>query len=495
MPGIAFRERPAHSTAIRYEKEKAKMENAYEPTWNSLATHPAPQWFREAKFGIYTHWGPYSVPAYGRNGTWYPHCMYREDTKEYKHHVKTYGPPSEFGYKDFIPMFTAEKFDPEEWAELLKNAGARFAGPVAEHHDGFTMWDSKLTKWNAARMGPKRDVVGELEKAIRAQGLRFATTFHHANNWWFFPNWKKEFDCANPEYAGLYTRPHQEHERPDKEYLDRWRDKIIEVIDSYQPDLLWFDFALGRIQESYRKQFLAYYYNKEAEWGREVAVTYKEMPKGWHNLPPMCGVLDLEVGKMNELTAHAWITDTTVDAGPDGTWSYVKNVGYKSVERLVHNLVDRVSKNGYLLLNVGPRADGTIPEQAQECLLGIGKWLEVNGEAIYGTTPWFAYGEGPTKQEGGKHFNETGEPRYTAHDIRFTVKGNMLYAICLGRPGDAVTIKTLKSLYESEIKSVRMLGVDRDLKWQLDEEDGLTIETPPAMPSAHACAFSIELAE
>ena len=240
---------------------------AFQPNWRSLRAHRTPQWLQDAKFGIYTHWGVYSVPACGPNGTWYPYNMYREEKPlgdsygvagnqnlQYQHHVKTYGLPSTFGYKDFIPLFTGDRFDADEWAELFKQAGARFAGPVGEHHDGFAMWDSALTEWNATRMGPKRDVVRALEKAIRAQGLRFMVALHHAENWWFFPHWRQEFDTADPRYAGLYGPPHNvdgyfgaprdaadtswpfyDQDPPNKAFLDLWKAKIIEVIDGTGP--------------------------------------------------------------------------------------------------------------------------------------------------------------------------------------------------------------------------------------------------------------------
>ena len=419
------------------------MSMAYEPTWNSLRTHVTPQWFRDAKFGIYTHWGVYSVPACGPNGTWYPYNMYRKGTAQHDYHVKTYGPPSEFGYKDFIPMFTGEKFDPDEWAELFKRAGARFAGPVGEHHDGFAMWDSRHTEWNAARMGPKRDVVGELEKAIRKQGMRFLVALHHAENWWFFPHWEKDCDTADPRYTGLYGPLHNtdaepgkdffDQEKPSQTFLERWKAKILEVIDNYRPDMLWFDFGLRGVQEQYKREFLAYYYNRAQDWGRDVVVTYK-----WNDLVPGAAVVDLELGRFGELTYHEWITDTSVD--DQGAWSYVQEAGCKPVRTLVHNLVDNVSKNGYLLLNVGPKPNGEIPEPAKACLLGMGRWLEINGEAIYGTTPWMTYGEGPTQMPKTGSFSEDQEVEYGAQDIRFTAKGNVLYATCLGWPGQRVTI-------------------------------------------------------
>jgi len=469
------------------------MGKTYRPTWNSLETHSVPKWLDDAKFGIYTHWGVYSVPACGPNGSWYPHNMYREDTEQYKYHVEHYGPPSEFGYKDFIPKFKAERFDPEEWAELFKKAGAQFAGPVAEHHDGFSLWDSEINEWNAAKMGPKRDVVGELERAIRKQGMKFMVAFHHAENWWYYPHWRKEFDTSDPRYSGLYGPLHNQDARPDikweeqdkpsKEFLEKWKGKIQEVIDKYKPDLMWFDFMLGGVQEKYRKEILTYYFNKAMEWGREVEVTYKG-----HDLPPGIGIVDLELGRMSQLTYHEWITDTSVDES--GAWSYVQDVGFKSVDMLVHNLVDNVSKNGYLLLNVGPRPNGEIPEAARERLLGIGRWLDVNGEAIYGSTAWVTYGEGPTKMEKGGPFSEKHEVHYTAEDIRFTVKDDALYAICLGWPGRKVTVRSLKTLYKSEISSIKMLGVDKELEWSLEEE-GLKIRTPDEKPCEHAYAFKI----
>lgn len=468
--------------------------NIYEPTWESIKSHLTPDWFQKAKFGIYTHWGVYSVPACGPNATWYPYNMYREGTPQYDYHLNTFGHPSKFGYKDFIPMFTAEKFDPDAWAELFKQSGAQFAGPVGEHHDGFCMWDTKYSDWNAARMGPHRDVVGELEKAIRKQNLRFMVALHHAENWWFYPHWRKEFDTSDPRFAGLYGKPHNldgnvgkgffEQEKPGQEFLEVWKNKIHEVIDKYRPDMLWFDFALKAIQEHYRKEFLAYYYNQAHKWGKEVVVTYK-----WHDLPPGAGVVDLELGRFDTLTYHEWITDSTVDDGHG--WAYVLDAKYKSLKTLVHYLVENVSKNGYFLLNVGPKPNGEVPNEAKELLIGMGKWLAVNGEAIYGTTAWTSFGEGPTEMKKAGYFMEDQEVQYTAQDIRFTLKGDALYATCLGWPQGQITIKTLKDLYPTEIRSVRMLGVDGELNWTLTNE-GLIVQTPSQKPCEHAFVLKIE---
>ncbi|NLN05684.1 MAG: alpha-L-fucosidase [Clostridiaceae bacterium] len=476
---------------------------SYKASWNSLKDHITPKWFKDAKFGIYTHWGVYSVPAYGPNVTWYPYNMYREGTPQYEYHVKTYGHPSKFGYKDFIPMFKGEKFDADEWAELFRKAGAQFVGPVGEHHDGFSMWDTQYSKWNAARMGPKRDIVGELERAIRKQNMRFMVALHHAENWWFFPHWKKEYDTSDPSYTGLYGELHNQEwgesglenkerndewalqDKPSKEFLDRWLAKTIEVIDKYQPDMLWFDFGLRYVQEHYKRELLAYYYNKAKEWDKEVVVTYK-----WHDMAPGSGVIDLELGRYDQLTYHEWITDTTVDDGC--AWGYMLDARYKTPDVLIHYLVDNVSKNGLMLLNVVPKPNGEIPEEAKEILLEIGKWLEVNGEAIYGTTPWMVYGEGPTHMTKAGYFSEEQEVRYTAKDIRFTVKDDILYAICLGWPEHEVIIRTIgEKLYESEIASVRMLGIDEELSWRIID-NSLIIKTPDKKPCDYAYVFKIE---
>jgi len=474
----------------------------YLPTWNSLRTHPTPQWFVDAKFGIYTHWGIYSVPARGYNVTWYPYHMYRPGSPQYEYHVQTYGGPARFGYKDFIPLFTAEKFDPDEWAELFQKAGARFAGPVGEHHDGFAMWDTRYSEWNAVRMGPRRDVVGELEKAIRKQGMRFMVSLHHAENWFYFPHWRKEFDTSDPRYAGLYGEPHNlewaEHdpqtgnqprdwelqEKPSQKHLQTWLDKTKEVVDNYRPDLLWFDHGMQYVQEHYKREMLAYYYNRAREWDQEVVVTYK-----WNDFVHGAGVLDLELGRFDDLTPHDWITDTTVDDGHG--WAYMKDAKYKSPHTLIHYLIDNVSKNGYLLLNIGPRPDGQIPEQAKALLSNIGSWLAVNGEAIYGTTPWLIYGEGPTRMVKAGYFMEDHEVQYTAQDIRFTARDDTLYAICLGWPAEPVTIGSFKCLYAKEITSVRLLGSAAPLEWTLTPQ-GLTIQPPPEKPCEHAFVFKIE---
>jgi len=452
---------------------------AYQPTWQSIIQHPTPEWFEDAKFGIYWHWGVYSVPAY--DNEWYPRNMYRKGTDVFQHHLETYGPQSEFGYKDFIPHFTAENFDAGDWMDLFVKAGARYVGPVAEHHDGFAMWDSDLTEWDAKDMGPKRDLVGELADAARARGLKFVTSFHHGFNWKYYEP-AFQYDARDPRYAGLYGQPHFPGIPESQEFLEDWLGKIIEVIDKYQPDYIWFDFGWREPTfEPYKREFLSYYYNKAEEWDKGVVVSYKD-----DHLPVGAGILDLERGRLDSLRTEKWITDTSIDYR---SWCYIENPKYKPLNTLVDNLVDRVSKNGNTLMNIAPRPDGTIPRAQRDRLLGIGQWLEVNGEAIYGTRHWYKYGEGPTQMKGGS-FSERNEVQYTGQDIRFTTKGNVLYAIALDWPGEEITIESLKVLDSSMIQSVSMLGSRGELEWTHTGE-GLRIETPGSRPCDHAFSFKI----
>jgi alpha-L-fucosidase len=471
----------------------------YQPTWSSLKAHETPAWFLDAKFGIYFHWGIYSVPARGRNGSWYPHNMYRQKTPQYKYHVQHFGDPAKFGYKDFIPRFTAEKFDAAEWARLIRDAGAKFAGPVAEHHDGFSMWDSQVNPWNAKKMGPKRDIVGEMAKALRNEGLKFLTAFHHAENWWFFPHSKK-YDTSDPAFAGLYgaahdidvdpsTRDWPSQQAPPAAFWDQWKAKIIEVIDKYQPDLLWFDFGLGLTHDRYKREVLAYYFNQGEGWGKEVDVIYKG-----HDLPPGVGVLDYELGRSDRLAYNPWITDTSVD--DIGAWSYVQEAGFKPVSALVHNLADNVAKNGLMLLNFGPKASGEIPQGARDGLSGLGEWLKVNGDAIYSTTPWTTAEEGPTRLEKGGMFAERNEVQYTPKDIRYVTKENSVYAIVLGIPKDQVLLEAfLPSRVHfppDEIVAVELIGETSPLRWEMTKK-GLLVRLPEKKPCASAIVLKIVL--
>jgi len=466
------------------EAENISTPIRYLPTWESLKQYEVPEWFEDAKFGIFIHWGVYAVPAAGNE--WYPRNMYRKEHGLFKYHKRKWGDQSEFGYKDFVPMFKAEKWDPDAWAELFKKAGARYVVPVAEHHDGFAMYDSSHTRWNSVEMGPKRDIIGELGEAVRRRGMKFGVSTHYAHNWRYYPH-SDEFDTNDPEYFDLYNTPHDPEEPASEEFLEHWYARVVDIVDKYQPDILWFDFGFNEPEfEPYRRRIAAYYYNKGIEWNKGVVLQYKH-----EAFPDGTAVLDIERGKLDRIRELVWQTDTSVSKK---SWGYVEKDWFKSVDSLVDDLVDIVSKNGCLLLNVGPRADGTIPDEACEILLGIGKWLEVNGEAIYGTRPWHTYGEGPTRTVTGGLTELRNKP-FTARDIRFTTKGNVLYAICLAWPGEELTVKSLSSEASPsavEIADVSMLGVKGKLRWSRDK-DGLKIRLPAGKPCEHAYVFKVAL--
>jgi len=456
----------------------------YQPDWESLKAYRVPEWYLDAKFGIFIHWGVYAVPAFSNE--WYPRNMYQEDSAEHKHHRARYGDLKTFGYKDFIPHFKAVKWDPDRWAELFKRSGARYVVPVAEHHDGFPMYDCSFTDWSAAKMGPKRDIVGELAKAIRRQRLHFGLSSHRAEHWWFMHT-TLESDVYDPRYAGLYAPAQPENVPPSQEYLKDWLARTCELVDKYRPELVWFDWWIEKPEFApYLRKFAAFYYNRAAGWGRGVAINYKN-----EAFPEGTAVLDIERGRLDHIREGFWQTDTSVGKR---SWGYIQDEDYKTVNDLVDELVDIVSKNGCLLLNIGPRADGTIPKEQEWILLGIGEWLKVNGEAIYGTRPWRVFGEGPTHVVAGS-FGESKSPSFTAEDIRFTTGKGSLYAICLDWPGEELRIRTLSygsSTCPEQITGVTLLGSRAKLQWSRDR-DGLTIRLPSRKPCEHAFAFKIAL--
>jgi len=464
----------------------AQDQMSYDATWESLQKYRAPEWFKDAKFGIFIHWGVYAVPAYGSE--WYPRHMYRQKRREFEYHKATWGDQSKFGYKDFVPMFKAEKWDPQKWAELFRKSGARFVVPVAEHHDGFAMYDSSHTKWNSVQMGPRRDIVGELGEAVRRQGMRLGASTHYAHNWRYYPH-SSEFDTNDPAYYALYNKPRSPDAPASREFLEHWYARVKDIVDKYEPSVLWFDFGFNRPEfEPYRKKICAYYYNKDAEWGKGVVLQYKNKA-----FPDGSAVLDLERGKMDRIRFMVWQTDTSISRK---SWGYIENDEFKSTDSLVDDLIDIVSKNGVLLLNVGPKADGTLPDEARDIFLGIGKWLSLNGQAIYGTRPWHMYGEGPTQGGSGHMAERKGQAAaYSGSDIRFTTKPTVLYAICLDWPGKEVLISSLSSstfLCRGGIADIRMLGDGQALKWSRDAT-GLKVELPEARPCDYAYVLKIRL--
>ena len=479
------------------EVDRVAGRGPFAPNWTSLATFTVPEWYQDAKFGIFIHWGLYSVPAFGNE--WYPRNMYKQDTKEFAHHVATYGPQSRFGYKDFIPRFTAERFDARRWVALFKAAGARYVVPVAEHHDGFAMYDSDMTRWNAAKLGPKRDVIGELAAAARAEGLVFGLSSHRVEHWWFFDEGRTfDSDVRDPAFADFYgpavsqKTSEAKQTPPDARFLDDWLARCAELVDKYRPQLVWFDWWIAQpAVHPYLQKFAAFYYNRGTEWKTPVAINYKK--HGGESFPDTAGVLDIERGQLAGMRTLFWQTDTAVSKN---SWGYVENHDYKTSDALIDDLVDIVSKNGALLLNIGPKADGTIPEPEERILREIGGWLAVNGDAIYGTRPWTTYGEGPTAVVEGP-FADTKRVAFTDRDIRFTRKGETVYAIALAWPDSGmVDIKTLARDAVSaprEIASVEALGSPTVVQWTRDREAlHIRLGASPT-PAPAAVAFRIRV--
>lgn len=460
----------------------------FAPDWDSLKTYQIPQWYEDAKFGIFIHWGVYSVPAF--SSEWYPRNMYQDGTPEFKYHVETFGPQAEFGYKDFIPQFKAEHFDASQWAALFREAGAKFVVPVAEHHDGFALYDCALSEWNSVQMGPKRDIVGELSQAVRAQNMVFGLSSHRAEHWWFFDGGRKfPSDVSDPQFDGLYgpAAPAPENwgvydtpERPAAAFLDDWLARTCELVDKYQPQLVWFDWWINHEAfVGHLQKFGAYYYNRGAEKNFDAAINYK-----YHAFPEGAAVFDVERGQLAGIRPRLWQNDTSVSKN---SWGYVKNQDYKTAGEIVGDLIDVVSKNGALLLNIGPRPDGTIPDEEQTLLRQIGAWLAVNGEAIYGTRPWEIYGEGPTEVTEGA-FTDTKRAAFTGEDIRFTQKNGTLYAIFLAWPGKMATVKSLAG---RRVQSVSLLGNDGPLTFA-QTTNGLTVQMPAMPPGEFAFTLKID---
>jgi alpha-L-fucosidase len=473
---------PHTYSIVRQVDSGVSARHVFQATWESLKKQQVPDWFRDAKFGIFIHWGVYSVPGFGSE--WYPRRMYLEGTPEYKRHIEKYGEQKKFGYKDFIPAFKAEKFDPDQWALLFKEAGAKYVVPVAEHHDGFAMYNSALSDWTAVKMGPHRDIIGELSEAIRKQGMIFGLSSHRIEHWWFFNGGRKfESDVMDPAYTDFYGPAREENETMSPEFMNDWLLRCTELVDKYKPQLFWFDWWLEQpALEPYRKSFAAYYYNKGAEWKKGVVINYKFNVA----FPENAAVLDLERGKLDGIRALPWQTD---DAIGDSSWGYIEHNKFKTAQYVITNLIDIVSKNGNLLLNIGPRPDGTITAEETQVLLGIGKWLSINGEAIYGTRPWVMYGEGPTKSASGSFADQ--KTPFTAADIRFTRKNDTLYALVLGVPKDKIAIMALsKRAGHGVIEQITLLGSDEKISW-LQKPDSLVIRASPHYPSENAVAYRI----
>lgn len=469
-----------------YEKEINRVidKGPFRADWDSLCAFKVPEWYQAAKFGVFIHWGVYSVPAYGDE--WYPLKAYVKGSDAWTYHVKTYGPHKQFGYKDIIPLFRAERFDANRWMDAIASAGARYVVPVAEHHDGFQMYESALSHWNAAEMGPKRDILGELKQAAEARGIVLGASSHRAEHW-FFMGHGREFDSdvgdfltpedlywpamPEPNHMDLFSKP-----EPSQVFLRDWLLRCCEIVDRYQPKLVYFDWWIQHSAfKPYLRKFAAYYYNRAAQWGAEVAITYKHDAFLFGSAVP-----DVERGQFSDVKPYFWQADTSVSRK---SWCDVQDNAYKTAPSLVRALCDIVAKNGTLLLNIGPKADGTIGEENEAILREIGAWLHDNGEAVYGTRPWRLAQEGPTPVEEGQ-FTDKEERAFTAEDIRFTQNGSSLFAIVLCYPRDGhVCIRSLAArdasrlpVFHGIIRDVSLLSFAEKPAWTRTA-DGLQIST------------------
>jgi alpha-L-fucosidase len=483
--------------AILKDVDRQANDGPYRPDWETLQKYEIPQWYKDAKFGIFIHWGVFSVPGIGNE--WYPRNMYQQKEPEFQQHIQKYGPQDKFGYKDLIPLFRAEKWDPADWAKLFKAAGARYVIPVAEHHDGFAMYDSGLSDWSAAKMGPQRDVIGELSRAVRAEGLHFGTSFHRAEHDWFFDGGRTiRSDVNDPSYAGLYGPAHTWLQDPTQvlmndwtfvspEFANDWLARAAEIVQKYEPEVMYFDWWAG--QPNYRHnvtQFASFYYNFSAQHGIPAVIDIKDYALDWH-----AGARDFERGMKESIEERHWQTDTSIS---NISWGYLEHDDFKTPDFLVHQLIDIVSKNGNLLLNIGPRPDGTIPDEVRNSLLEIGAWLKLNGEAIYDSTPWKCFGEGPTQiQTGSGHDKDT--KSYQAGDFRFTQKGSTVFAIEMAWPADGrAVIHSLGSAQQARgmrITNVELVGSSANLSWR-QTDDALEVNMPGTAPGKFAYAFRIQ---
>jgi alpha-L-fucosidase len=466
-------------------------EGPFEPEYESLARYRCPEWFRDAKLGIWAHWGPQAVPM---AGDWYARHLYVQGHRQYEHHLKNYGHPTKLGYKDIIPLWKAEKWDPDRLMALYKKAGARYFVSMGVHHDNFDLWNSTHHRWNAVKMGPHRDVVGDWQKAAKKLGLRFGVSEHlGASFTWFQDSHKSDkvgplagvpYDGADPQYADLYHPPAMPGDNgwysKDPRWHRTWFGRIKDLVEQYRPDLLYTDGGVPF--DGVGRSLIAHLYNSDPRrqgTSPEVVYTCKQESKGmW--------VQDLERGVMAGILADPWQTDTSI-----GDWYYNVNWKFRGADWVIHMLADIVSKNGNLLLNVVQRPDGSIDPEAEAVLEELAAWTAVNGEAIFETRPWLRHGEGPVRAKGG-HFGE--DFAYSGKDIRFTRKGETtLYAIALGWPADGkILIRSLAKLpgVTGKVTAVTLLGHAGTVPW-IHGSEGLEVVLPAEQPSKHAVSLKI----
>ena len=468
----------------------------FESTWGSLKQYQCPDWFRDAKFGMWAHWGPQSVPM---AGDWYARNMYIEGNPQYDHHCRTYGHPSEFGYKDIVQLWKAENWEPEKLIDLYKSAGAKYFVSMAIHHDNFDLWSSTHHAWNATKIGPKRDVVGEWAKAARAAGLRFGVSEHLERTYSWF-NTNKGADTSGP-YAGVpydgndssmvdfYIEKHDDTsmcypDNPGDVWPQHWKSRILDLIDQYQPDLLYTDGGVpfGEVG----REMIAHLYNNSVQQRGQLDTVYAvknpRRHEGNHgDYVDGFATLDVERGVVEGIAEEPWQTDTCL-----GGWFYDSLRPYKTPETVIHMLADIVSKNGCLLLNATQRPDGTLDEQSEWTVKEIGKWIEVNGKAIYETRPWKQFGEGPTAFATSTKA-ESEARQFTGEDFRFTAKDDTLYAIAMGKPSRGGWL--IRSLESEKVSTASVLGT-KYTNWR-NTPEGLWVESPTKWPCEHAWGIEI----
>ncbi len=453
--------------------DKVISDGPYADTWESLSAYNVPKWYNGMRFGIFIHYGVFAVPAY--DNEWYSRNMYEKDSVAYKHHIETYGKHTDFGYKDFIPMFKAENFDPDKWVHSFKDAGAQYVVPVAEHHDGFQMYDSDLSSFNAKDMGPHRDILGSLKKSCEDEGLIFGTSSHRIEHF-FFQSGGREFES---DITGEFHRrdlywPSIKGPRdfdaidgecvPTEEFMQDWLVRTCEIIDKYQPNILYFDWWIQRVElKPYLRKLLAYFYNRAASWGKEVVVNYK------HDAIPFgIAVPDIERGQLAAQKPYRWQSDTAMCFN---SWCYTEQNKYKEAKDILCDLIDIISKNGTMLLNIGPKADGTFSDEETAILKEIGSWLKTNHEAVFDAAPYRTYGEGNVSIVEGA-FQDGNVKAFSSEDFRFLAGNGHIYVIAMRPSKDGnYAVKSFakkQGLFNSPIAEIVRLGDNSPLEFTHD---------------------------
>ena len=470
-------------------------------TRESLRGYRIPDWFRDAKFGIWAHWGPQSA---AEAGDWYARNMYIQGERQYKYHVEHYGHPSKFGFKDIIPTWKAEKFDPDYLMGLYKKAGAKYFVCLGVHHDNFDLWNSKHTRWNSANMGPRKDIVGVFRRAALKHGVRFGVSEHLAMSYkWFSVSHGSDkqgeragvlYDGADAKYADLYHDVKDVYvnlewnlDGTSEAFKRHWFLRIKDLVDQYQPDYLYTDGGIPF--DDWGLNLVAHFYNQDAaRHGGKVGAVY--MSKRQQDCETGTCALVVERGIVDDIWPQPWQSETCV-----GNWHYLRGATYKSPKMIIDMLVDVVSRNGNLLLNFPLPSNGMLDAEEMKILSELTKWMAVNGEAIYATRPWKMFGTGaaPASSTGDAKFNEGKRKPLTDRDVRFTTRGNTLFAFVMGWPGKKARVAPLATNgkhVKGKITGVELLGFSGRVKWAQDDE-GLAVELPPEKPSDHAVALKI----